>query len=79
MSLRIFRNTALPGGVFVPKTAVGHRAEASGSPVPRKILRLDADTTKSKALLAQDDLGVGYSVERPRLRGVGRGPSADAN
>src|SRR5665213_2891275 len=28
MSLRIFHGTALPGGVFVPKTAVGHRAEA---------------------------------------------------
>src|SRR5665213_456187 len=28
MRLGIFRGTALPGGVFVPKTAVGHRAEA---------------------------------------------------
>ncbi|HZK79433.1 MAG TPA: hypothetical protein VFC46_00160, partial [Humisphaera sp.] len=27
-SLRLVRGTALPGGVFVPKTAVGHRAEA---------------------------------------------------
>jgi len=27
-SVRIFRGTALPGGVFVLQTAVGHRAEA---------------------------------------------------
>jgi len=28
ISLRTFRGAALPGGVFVTKTAVGHRAEA---------------------------------------------------
>ena len=28
LSLGVFHGAALPGGVFVPKTAVGHRAEA---------------------------------------------------
>src|SRR5665213_2565963 len=31
LSLRIFRGTALPGGVFAPKTAVGHRQEPGGT------------------------------------------------
>jgi len=76
LSLRIFCGTALPGGVFVAENS---SRTPGGSPAPRKILKLDADPTKSKALtrarpfrLGSPNIALPVSIDffrfRPTLR-----------